>query len=505
MEETGSGRWPAGRARVWELGTLGLILLLGAWLRLRELGLMEFKDDEALAVRIGRDILHGSIRTTGLTSSVGAKNPPLFVYLSALPLAVYDDPRAAAAFVGLLSVAAIALTYVVLRPRFGALVALAAPALFATAPWAVLYGRKIWAQDMLPFFTVGLLWALFVVLERSRTRTVWLVPVLLCLSFQLNFSAVALAVPVAAVLLYRLREVHWWALLAGVVVAFVLLSPWLAHEAKHGFEDVSRLVEESRGDGAVDPGDGGWAAVKQTFRIAGTGNWTYVGGVSPPSFTADAGAGWTAGRIAGVAAGVLLALGLLTCAVRATRAADRRRGWPWFELDGDAARRALLVVWIVGIWLASANSRPDKVAPHYLIVTYPVSFALQAIALADLAALARRRTRRAAAAAAGAAAALVAAGFLAFTLSFQQFLDDHGGTNGDYGVVYREKVELARTARLGGFGIANDGGAEFLVSGSLEPAEPRLVIVRNRLALHRPGRCDGEVARFGPLEACFPR
>src|SRR5581483_4983899 len=44
--------------RAWELAGLAVILLVAGWLRLRHLDLMEFKSDEAVAVRIGRDILH---------------------------------------------------------------------------------------------------------------------------------------------------------------------------------------------------------------------------------------------------------------------------------------------------------------------------------------------------------------------------------------------------------------------------------------------------------------
>src|SRR5262245_58102504 len=119
----------------WELACFGLIVCVAAWLRLRYLGLMEFKSDEASAVAIGREILHGHLTTVGLVSSVGARNPPLFVYLTALTLAVWNDPLSAAGFVALMAVAAVALTYLVLRPRFGALAALTAAALLATAPW----------------------------------------------------------------------------------------------------------------------------------------------------------------------------------------------------------------------------------------------------------------------------------------------------------------------------------------------------------------------------------
>ena len=120
-----------------------------------------------------------------------------------VPLWVRDDPLAATGFVAVVATVAVGLTYVVLRPRFGALAAVAATTLFATAPWAALYSRKIWSQDVLPLLTVTLLWSLFLVLERRRSIAVFFVPVLLCLAFQLDFAALALVVPAAVVLLYR--------------------------------------------------------------------------------------------------------------------------------------------------------------------------------------------------------------------------------------------------------------------------------------------------------------
>ena len=149
-----------------------VIAALAAWLRLRRIDLVEFKVDEAIAIDMARGVLHGDFPTAGLTSSTGARNPPLLIYLTAIPLAVRDDPLAATAFVALLAVAAVTLTYFVLRPRFGSLVALGAAALFATAPWAVLFGRKVWGQNVLPVVSVGLLWSLFAVLEHRRSRAV---------------------------------------------------------------------------------------------------------------------------------------------------------------------------------------------------------------------------------------------------------------------------------------------------------------------------------------------
>src|SRR5688572_29342799 len=103
----------------WEIAALIGIGALAGWLRLRQLDLVEFKLDEATAVGLARRVLDGDLVTAGLTSSIGAENPPLFVYLAAIPLTVRDDPLMATAFVGGLGIATVILTYFALRPRLG--------------------------------------------------------------------------------------------------------------------------------------------------------------------------------------------------------------------------------------------------------------------------------------------------------------------------------------------------------------------------------------------------
>jgi 4-amino-4-deoxy-L-arabinose transferase-like glycosyltransferase len=481
----------------WELACFGLIVCVAAWLRLRHLGLMEFKSDEASAVGIGREILHGHLTTVGLVSSVGARNPPPFVYLTALTLAVWNDPLSAAGFVALMAVAAVALTYLVLRPRFGALAALTAAALLATAPWAVLYGRKIWAQDLLPIVTVSILWSLFVLLERNRSRWVLVVPLLLSLAVQLNFSASALTLPVLAVVLYRWRHVHWRALAAGVGISLLLLAPWLVHNANNHFHDIVTLAREGRGQGSPkSPAEGLVEAVRLTIHLSGTGGWTFVLGPSQHLFEHEYGWAWKLGGAAAVASVALIVLGLLTCSVNAVRYARVRRL--------DAARRALLVIWLVGIWLSYVASVKSKVLPHYLIPTYPVTFALAGVGLADAVALMRGRAHRPAEIAALAGAAAVAAAFVAFSVGFHEFVGRHGGTGGDYGVAYHQELAAANAVRKAGLHI-DDHPVEFLANGSLD-ALPGVELIRVRYVLSQPRRipCAGRLRTFGALQVCFP-
>jgi hypothetical protein len=490
--------------RRWEfLAVLG-IAALAAWLRLRQLDLVEFKRDEAIAIDMARGVLAGHFPTAGLTSSTGALNPPLLIYLTAIPLAVRDDPLAATAFVALLAVAAVTLTYFVLRPRFGSLVALGAAALFATAPWAVLFGRKVWGQNVLPIVSVGLLWSLFAVLERRRSRAVAFVPIGICLAFQLNFSAIALTIPAAAALLYRASDVHWRALAVGVGVAFLLLEPWLLHQTTHGFADISALLSREDVEEAATAESGPVDAFRISLRLVGVGDWEYVTAESLTPFSRDAGPAWELARSASVVAAALFVLGLITSAVCVVRHAGVARRRPWLEL-GPAAGRGLLLVWLAGTWLVYAAPASDRLYPHYLIVTFPVSFVVLALGLADLTGVLRGRVGRAAWFGAVATVVVVCAGHAAFTLSFQRYVGREGGTAGDYGVVYRDKAELADYVRARGLRVRDELVIDFLVTGDREspPGDPPFVTVVDRLR-HTAPLCAGELRSFGALDACIP-
>jgi hypothetical protein len=163
----------------------------------------------------------------------------------------------------------------------------------------------------------------------------------------------------------------------------------------------------------------------------------------------------------------------------------------------DTARRALLVVWLVGICLAYITSSRSGVGPHYLIVSYPVSFLLAALGLQDA-------SRRSAAVSLGTAGAIVVA-FVAFTLSFQAFVQRHHGTTGSYDVIYDDTAALAAAARARGLHL-DFARAEYLAWGHLNVPDgvTHVVATRDRLRDGRPLPCSGRRRWFGPIESCFP-
>jgi hypothetical protein len=124
------------------------ILVLAVVLRMGWPGLSEFKYDEARLSGLALDWVRGGpLPLAGMTSSTGVSNPPLSVYLLALPYALASSPIVATLFIGLLNVLAVAGCYALARRWYGRTAAWVSALLFAAGPWAILYrancGRRI--------------------------------------------------------------------------------------------------------------------------------------------------------------------------------------------------------------------------------------------------------------------------------------------------------------------------------------------------------------------------
>src|SRR5512136_2040 len=140
----------AARRRLGWLG-LAVILILAAVLRLGAPGITEFKRDEANLSHLALDMARGRVfPLLGIDSSVGIRNAPFSVYVIVPPFLLTSDPTLATLYIGLLGVVAVLLVYLLARRYYGPLAAVVAGLLYAVSPWAVVFSRKIWAQDFLP-------------------------------------------------------------------------------------------------------------------------------------------------------------------------------------------------------------------------------------------------------------------------------------------------------------------------------------------------------------------
>ena len=407
--------WPR-RVSPAALDVLALVLTVGvaAATRFSWLDLMEFKGDEAEACRLALHALGFSepgvgrfFPTRGLVSSVGVPNPPLFVYLVAIPLAIVRSPLAAVVLVAAANVAAVAFCYVVGRRCYSRFVGFAAAALWALAPWAIVFSRKIWAQDLLPICTTLFVLALDAFLVRKRASAAFWLCVLLGVTTQLHFSAWVLApVLVGALILGRDRvERRWLAL--GIAFIALVYAPFLIDHAgeiasaahHHVNTHVPALVSRFT------------SALRFTFAIVGGDRMSALLG--------------SQSRLAHPLSIVLGATALLGTAL----------AWRSAPTEPIRRLRLLLLVWYV-LPLAVLSILPTHDYIHYFIVITPLPF----LGLAYM--IERLATRQAVLGGVALAACLVA--FLVLDIRFFRTVIHDGGAPGDYGIAYRDKANAVR-------------------------------------------------------------
>ncbi len=179
-----------------DLVFLLFLLALAAILRMGDIDLAEFFHDEAMVSTLAQEIAQGErFRFTGIVSSVGIPNPPTSIYVMVVPFLFTSNPVIATGYVALLNVTGVGLFWFIAHRYFGRTTGIVAALLFTVNPWAVLYSRKIWAQDyVLPFFLLALILGLYGFAEsgdktRRRTLAQLLFLPLMLFTMQIHFAA----------------------------------------------------------------------------------------------------------------------------------------------------------------------------------------------------------------------------------------------------------------------------------------------------------------------------
>jgi 4-amino-4-deoxy-L-arabinose transferase-like glycosyltransferase len=210
-----------------EVAAVLAILLVAAVARMGWPGLTEFKADEGRLLTMALDMSDGLFAVRGISSSVGFPNFPMSVWLYSLPLFIWPHPVAATLFTGLLATLAVAVTYWLARRYWGVHAALAAALLFAAGPWAVIFSRKIWAQNLLPFFVVG--WAAAAALAFVDGKRPYIVLHLLCLAIavQIHFAAISLVPVTLLCLVVFRRRISASYLALGALLSLLTAAPFL--------------------------------------------------------------------------------------------------------------------------------------------------------------------------------------------------------------------------------------------------------------------------------------
>jgi hypothetical protein len=453
---------------------LAAILALAAGLRLGRLGLVEFKFDEATTARSALAIARREqLPTVGMVSSRGPRNPALMSYVLAPALAIAPDPRVAAGWLAFLGTVAVGVTYWLGNEYLGWPVGAFAAAMFAASPWAVFLSRKIWAQN-LPLLSLGFVAALLAVVARKRP---WALAGALAAAaglLSLHLGGMAFFFIGAAALVLFPRQVRPAPLVVGIALVLLILSPYLVHDALHGWQNL-------RAFGRI--GAGGAVTDLQALSVAGR----ITGGLGLESLAGERHAEFSAGlprlqwldlaEIGLTAAGLVWSLASVIGARLSGRA-----------LTGSERARIVLGCWFI-VPVILLSPRQADVQPHALSLLYPVQHLFAALFIVDTIKAVRTRlgvrwASVAAAAAVGLAMATV--GWQGYTQQrMLDFVDAHD-TPGGFGAPAKYAIAAAR--RAGDLRQQGDGPIAALLPGGdvrydgqaaafsvLLPADSRLV------------------------------
>ena len=349
------------------------VLALAALLRMGWPGINEFNFDQArvslLALQMARQ---GEVPVLGIQSSSSIPNFPTTAWLFALPYRLSSDPLVATLFVGLLGTLAVAGVWWLARRAWGPWAALSAALLFAASPFAVLYSRAIWSQDLLPPLAVA--WAIAGVAGVSRQKS-WAIALhifLAGLGFQVHYAGVAL-IPASAWLIIRYRLWnHWRAMLIGAAAAVLAAWPFvstIACCAPTVQADLQQFLQQ--------PAQTDLTAPRQIVEMGIGTHWEFLlvgrGWQWEPEVLIGMG-------ISSLVLAVFVGLGLLTLAWQAL--SDARRG----QRDWRSALTALLPVWALSAALVFLSHK-TSLRPQYQLAALPALF----LAAGAVAGLVRRR------------------------------------------------------------------------------------------------------------------
>ena len=244
-----------------DLLVICIILLIAGWMRLGRNGIVEYFHDDAMLSTLALEMADGeNFPLTGILSSTGIPNPATSVYLMAIPFSLSSDPNFAIQFVMLLNVVGVGILWVIAHRYFGRQAGIFASLAYAINPWAVLFSRKIWAQDFhTPLILLGILLLLYGFWE-SSDRKGWKqalaqtlsIPILL-FAFQIHFAALALTPTILLALWAGRKQIIWRAMILSFFLSAGVLFPYIIGLTQTLEQDSTR-ISDAAGRSSVSEG-----------------------------------------------------------------------------------------------------------------------------------------------------------------------------------------------------------------------------------------------------------
>ncbi len=233
--------------RRWWLVPLISILILAAYLRLYKIsGYMTFLGDE------GRDVLvvmhmivNHKLTLLGPTASVGGffLGPIYYYFMVPFLWAWKLNPVGPAIMVALFGIATVFLVFKIGKEFVSPLAGLVAASLYALSPLVISYSRSSWNPNLVPFFSLLLIYLLWYTVEKKRPSALLWSGIVLGIGLQLHYLFLFLFVVTGIWLVLNAKTIPFFKSVLWVLVGFLIgYSPFLAFEVRHGFPNTQSVI-----------------------------------------------------------------------------------------------------------------------------------------------------------------------------------------------------------------------------------------------------------------------
>lgn len=219
------------------------ILVTSLLFRVTNLNLIEFKTDEAINLLLAaRPALGYEVTSGGTLSSLGILNPPLFNYIL-MPFTYFTlDPRFFSFLIGFVNSLAIAFLFLIIKKFYGLRISLISSVLLAFSPWAIIYSRKIWTQDLLIPFFIPVFYSFHKLLIEKK-QIFWIPYV--AFSFflmQLHQIIFIFIGTLSFFMIFQKVKIDIKYILIGTIIGIIPLLPFVFFEIKNNCPDCKSII-----------------------------------------------------------------------------------------------------------------------------------------------------------------------------------------------------------------------------------------------------------------------
>lgn len=231
-----------------ELFVLVVLILIASFFRFWQIrDYVVFLGDEGRDMIVMRQIFtNGKLPFLGPTASVGGFYlGPIYYWMAAPFLGLFGyDPVGPSVFVATVGVLTVLLLFKFLKEASGIWPAAIISILYAISPLIVRYSRSSWNPNPLPFFSLLLIYFLYLGIIKNKLIYFLLAGASFGIAIQLHYLASILLPIVFIIVLINTNFRRWIIiLLVALLGSLVTFSPFLLFELRHNFPNSRTILE----------------------------------------------------------------------------------------------------------------------------------------------------------------------------------------------------------------------------------------------------------------------